>query len=103
MEVDLTSIILAVLAFFSAGGGVGYLLTLRSAKKKASAEAMKEVQDVYQETIADLRTDKVELKGEIDILKKIVTQNTTDITHLTRVLRTKGCANETCKKRIPIE
>jgi len=46
------------------GGGGAWMFLLKSTKQKAKAEAMKEVQDVYQETIVDLREDKRILKEE---------------------------------------
>lgn len=67
---------------FIAGGGLLTLGTAKYAKKSAEASAMKEWQDVYQETIQDLREDKVILKGEMSELKKIVNQNTHDIEEL---------------------
>jgi predicted RNase H-like nuclease (RuvC/YqgF family) len=51
------------------GGGGIWLFTIKSTREKARAEAMKEVQDVYQETITDLREDKRFLKEDVDLLK----------------------------------
>lgn len=67
---------------FIAGGGLLTLGTAKYAKKSAEASAMKEWQGVYQETIKDLREDKVILKTEMSELKKIVDQNTHDIEEL---------------------
>lgn len=67
---------------FIAGGGLLTLGTAKYAKKSAEASAMKEWQGVYQETIKDLREDKVILKSEMSELKKIVDQNTHDIEEL---------------------
>ncbi len=67
---------------FITGGGLLTLGTAKYAKKSAEASAMKEWQGVYQETIKDLREDKVILKSEMSELKRIVDQNTHDIEEL---------------------
>lgn len=74
---------------FIAGGGIVALVKWRSIKKQAEAEAMKAVQEVYQETIKDLRDDKEmmkrdnsELRATVGELQKIVTQNSKDISLL---------------------
>lgn len=46
------------------GGSLMWVFTIKSTRLKARAEAMKEMQDVYQETIIDLREDKKILKNE---------------------------------------
>lgn len=87
---------------FIAGGGIVSVIKWRSIKKEAEAEAMKAVQDVYQETIKDLREDKEEMKKDnselrrmVGELQKTVTQNSKDISEL------KGfkCVVTDCKLR----
>lgn len=60
-----------------AGGGFGWLLTIKATKKKAEAEAMASVQDVYQKTINDLngycdtlRKDRNELQADRDEMRR---------------------------------
>lgn len=60
-----------------AGGGCGWLLTIKATKKKADAEAMASVQDVYQQTIDDLnkycndlRTDRNNLRADRDEMRR---------------------------------
>ena len=60
-----------------AGGGFGWLLTIKATKKKADAEAMASVQDVYQQTIEDLnkycndlRTDRNNLRADRDEMRR---------------------------------
>lgn len=80
---------------FIGGGGAVYFINWRSIKKQAEAEAMKAVQDVYQETIADLRADKEEMKKELSELRELVRQNTKDI----NILKTYKCTVLDCKLR----
>lgn len=53
-----------------AGGGllsfVTALVTMKYTRKQAEAGAMKQMQDVYQQLIADLRSDKEAMKLEKD-------------------------------------
>lgn len=49
---------LEFLGTFVIGGGLSVLITIKSVKTKASAEAMSSVQDVYQDLIRDLRDDR---------------------------------------------
>lgn len=60
-----------------AGGGCGWLLTIKATKKKAEADAMASVQDVYQKTINDLngycdtlRKDRNELQADRDEMRR---------------------------------
>jgi len=87
---------------FITGGGLAAVLAVKYTRKTAQADAMKAVQDVYQETIQDLRTDKeimkkenLEMKGQISSLEKIVEQNCADI----RELKTYKCIVVDCKNR----
>lgn len=67
---------------FITGGGLLTIVTAKYTRKSAQANAMKEWQDIYQETIKDLRTDKDLLKEDIADLRKVVDQNTLDIEEL---------------------
>lgn len=87
---------------FVGGGGAAYFMNWRSIKKQAEAEAMKAVQDVYQETIEDLRADKAamkadnhELRSSVSELQKTVYQNTKDI----NLLKQFKCTVLDCKLR----
>jgi hypothetical protein len=89
------------------GGGGIWLFTIKSTREKARAEAMKEVQDVYQETIIDLREDKRILKEEKDILIVEVNEIKLSIVFLKKeveLLKMKNmrekCMNFACKERI---
>jgi len=80
---------------FISGGGMAAVFTLKYTRKTAQADAMKAVQDVYQETIADLRSDKDEMKKEIAELKEEVARNTGDI----KALQTYKCIVMECPSR----
>ena len=87
---------------FIGGGGAVYMINWKSIKKQAEAEAMKVVQDVYQQTIADLKADKddmrkdnAELKANIAELQREVNQNTKDI----NLLKQFKCVVLDCKLR----
>lgn len=80
---ELTQMILTGLVALVTGSGLTVLCTIRSLRQKAKADAMQSVQDVYQETIDDLRKDRqlqreeferqvTELKNSIDTLKREV-------------------------------
>jgi uncharacterized protein (UPF0305 family) len=88
---------------FVVGGGLASVLSARYVRKTAQADAMKAVQDVYQETIQDLRSDKDEMKKEnkemheqIIILKKTVEQNCKDI----QKLQVFKCTVMSCNQRV---
>ena len=75
MEISLDSII-GILGLFIGGGG-GAFFTWRWQRKKAKAEAKtaeadaaKELQDVYQQLINDIKTDREEQKAYIGELKE---------------------------------
>lgn len=72
-----------LLAFIT-GGGLFSVVSMKYGKKQAEANAMKAVQEVYQETIKDLRASNDYLKNEITSLRETVTQNSTDIAILQR-------------------
>ena len=75
MEINIDTII-AILGLFI-GGGSGAFFTWRYQRKKAKAEAVtaeadaaKELQDVYQQLITDIKTDRDEQKAYIQELKE---------------------------------
>lgn len=75
MEINIDTII-AILGLFI-GGGSGAFFTWRYQRKKAKAEAVtaeadaaKEIQDVYQQLITDIKTDRDEQKAYINELKE---------------------------------
>lgn len=75
MEISLDTII-AILGLFI-GGGSGAFFTWRWQRRKAKAEAKtaeadaaKELQDVYQQLINDIKTDREEQKAYIGELKE---------------------------------
>lgn len=75
MEISLDTII-ALLGLFIGGGG-GAFFTWRYQRKKAKAEAKreeadaaKELQDVYQQLIVDIKADREEQKAYIGELKE---------------------------------
>ena len=75
MEITLDTI-LGILGLFIGGGG-GAFFTWRWQRKKAKAEAKtaeadaaKELQDIYQQLIADIKTDRDEQKAYIQELKE---------------------------------
>ncbi|MFT3753678.1 MAG: hypothetical protein QM800_12670 [Paludibacter sp.] len=103
-------IITVVSILFS--GGLGGFITLKFTKQKAQADAMASVQDVYQETITDLRTDKTLLKEERDqaradftALAQTVEQNTKDIEAMKREkeeMKPNLCFNKKCPTRVAV-
>lgn len=98
----LTNYLEPILLFIS-GGGLATLFTIKYTRKTAQADAMKAVQDVYQETIQDLRSDKeimkqenMEMKDHISNLEKTVKQNCIDIDEL----KNYQCVVKDCENRI---
>lgn len=63
------SIIMTLVTAISTGG-LTWLFTLRYTRKQAQADAMKSVQEVYQELITDMKKDRQELKASNEELKK---------------------------------
>lgn len=87
---------------FISGGGLAAVCTVKYTRKTAQADAMKAVQDVYQETIKDLREDKELIKKEnsemrlhVLELEKKVQQNCADIKNLQAF----KCVVPDCKDR----
>lgn len=76
MEMSITDII-SIVTLLLGGGGVGMFFTWRYTKRKEKAEAdtaemaaAKEMQDMYQELIDDIKTDRSEQKAYIQELKE---------------------------------
>lgn len=65
-----------IIAFISSGVTlvttcpIAVFVTLRSTRDKAKADAMAAVQDVYQETISDLRSDRQQMRLEFNNYKE---------------------------------
>lgn len=51
-------------------GSLSWLFTLRYTRQQAKSDAMKSVQDVYQELIEDLRADRSSLRDKISDMEK---------------------------------
>ena len=82
MEITIDNI-LSIVGLIAGGGGIGCFFTWRYARRKEAAEAkqaeasavtaetsaVKEVQDVYQQLIADVKSDRNEQKEYIQELK----------------------------------
>lgn len=83
-----------VLAFLT-GGGVLSFATLKFTRKQAEADAMKAVQEVYQETIKDLREDKELMGKEISDLRIRVADIYKDLA----LLRKYECTDLDCRLR----
>lgn len=105
--------LLAIIGLFVGGGGV-WIFIIKSTRTKARAEAMKEVQDVYQETIIDLREDKRLLKAERDAdrcryaeielqvndLKVAMELLRTELEQMKLKRLTESCLDFKCKNRV---
>lgn len=90
MQEFLTTYLEPIILFIS-GGGLATIFTVKYTRKTAEANAMKAVQDVYQETIKDLQNDKrlmkednLELRKEVNALQSKVRENSKDINSLKR-------------------
>ena len=75
MEISISDII-SIIGLLLGGGSIGGFFTWRYARRKEQAEAVeseasaaKEVQDVYQQLITDVKTDRDEQKAYIQELK----------------------------------
>lgn len=75
MEITISDI-LSIAGWLLGGGSIGGVLTWRFTRRKEKAEAeqaettaAKEVQDVYQQLIADVKQDRNEQKSYIEELK----------------------------------
>lgn len=86
---------LETLLAFITGGGLLSFATLKFTRKQAEANAMKAVQEVYQETIKDLREDKERMSEEIKELRVEVAGIYKEL----RSLRQYKCIVMDCKSR----
>ena len=86
---------LETLLAFITGGGLLSFATLKFTRKQAEANAMKAVQEVYQETIKDLREDKAEMNKEIQELRERVAGIYKELASL----RKYKCIVTDCKQR----
>ena len=64
MITEFLTVYLEPILLFISGGGLATVFSIKYTRKTAQANAMKAVQDVYQETIHDLRLDKEIMKRE---------------------------------------
>ena len=69
--------LISIIGLLAGGGGIGFFFTWRYARRKEAAEAeqaetsaAKEVQDVYQQLINDVKADRQEQREYIDELKQ---------------------------------
>ena len=76
MEFNISDIV-SIIGLLAGGGGAGWWLTWRYTRRKEQAEAVgaeataaKELQDVYQQVIDDIKTDRDEQKAYIQELKE---------------------------------
>ena len=76
MEFNISDIV-SIIGLIAGGGGAGWWLTWRYTRRKEQAEAVgaeataaKELQDVYQQLINDIKTDRDEQKAYIQELKE---------------------------------
>lgn len=69
MEIGIDTWI-AIIGLLLGGGGIGTFFTWKYTKRKEKAEADTAVQDVYQQLIADIKTDRDEQKAYILELKE---------------------------------
>ena len=77
-------------------GGITWLFTLKYTRKQAEADAMLSVQNVYQQIIEDLKTDRVELKENIKELALKVSENEREI----KAMKPNLCGRKACTQRI---
>lgn len=124
---DFQSIIISVISILG-GGGLMWLFTIRSTRRSAAANAQKDettaetteveklsrIQEVYQETITDLREDKRILKDENQVLKEenkslrdemqelrgLCEKNAKDIHEIKLLYMKDKCLNSDCKERV---
>jgi len=96
---DMLRIVLTAVVTLLTSSGVTVLITSRSIRQKAKADAMQSVQEVYQETINDLRQDRQLQREEFE---RQVTDLKSDIESLHREvegLKKLKCYNLQCPNR----
>jgi len=79
MDNELFNIIATHIVTLLAGGGLSWIFTIRYTRKKEEADATKTSQEIYQDIITDLNTDrnrlieeKAQLRSELDDTKNKV-------------------------------
>ena len=110
MEITLDTII-AILTLFIGGGG-GAFFTWRWQRKKAKAEAKtaeadaaKELQDVYQQLVQDIKTDRDDLRKRQDELEESVRSLQREVARYGRMvasMRPFLCGRSNCPNRMPV-
>ena len=104
---------LELIVSFVIGGGLTSVLTGPWIKAKARADAMKSMQDVYQEMISDLRKnnednktktaeeiDKLHLK--IDEQNVVIGKNSVEIGRLEGIISHYVCYTDGCARRLKV-
>lgn len=104
-------IVTAIVSSFCSGG-LAWLFTLKYTRKQAEADAMLSVQNVYQQIIQDLKTDREELKENVRSLKERDEDRERKITDLEQkvnnnereiaLMRPNLCGRKGCDQRISI-
>lgn len=65
--------VLIIIVTSLASGGLVWVFTLKYTRQQAKADAMKSMQDIYQELIADLKSELTETSAENKQLKEQIT------------------------------
>ena len=91
--------ILTIAISFIGGGGLAILVTVKFVRQKASADAMKAIQEVYQATVKDLREDKEILKKEFADFKQEVKDKFAEMEKQVEYFKAHSCQNIECKLR----
>lgn len=94
IEIIITSVISAV-----GSGSLVWVATAKYTRKQAEADAMKSVQDVYQELIEDLKSDRENLKTEMGQLKLDLHNLQLEVAYMKPAL----CGKPDCTHRIPFD
>lgn len=133
MEISISDII-SIIGLLAGGGGIGCFFTWKYGRRKEKAEAeqaetsaAKEVQDVYQQLITDVKTDRQEqrdyiaelkndrqhLRQERDELRERIDQTEASVRDLQREVARNGrmvqsmrpflCSDVACKLRKPMD
>lgn len=71
--------ILALIVTAITSGSLSWLVTIKFTRKQAEADAMKSVQDVYQELIEDLRASNSLLKEKIAEMEESIKSLQSDV------------------------
>lgn len=95
--------ILALIVTAVTSGSLSWLVTIKFTRKQAEADAMKSVQDVYQELIEDLRTSNSSLKEKIAEMEESIKLLQGDVQRNNRrliELQPWLCFRDGCARRI---